>query len=63
MTDTAAANAVKLNLFIYLMTGRYKRASHFVSQRWLWLLNTDNIVAVGAAYLEADVRRYERIDM
>jgi hypothetical protein len=28
--------------FFFQMTGRYQRASHFVSQRRLWLLNTDN---------------------
>ncbi len=26
----------------FQMTGRYQRASHFVSRRWLRLLNTDN---------------------
>ncbi len=29
--------------FFFQMTRRYERASHFVSQRWLRLLNTDNI--------------------
>jgi hypothetical protein len=28
--------------FFFQMTRRYQRASHFVSRRWLWLLNADN---------------------
>jgi hypothetical protein len=31
--------------FFFQMTGRYQQASHFVSQRWLRLLNKDNIGA------------------
>jgi hypothetical protein len=30
-------------IFFFQMTGRYQRASHFVSRRWLRLLNTDNM--------------------
>jgi hypothetical protein len=28
--------------FFFQMTGRYQRGSHFISRRWLWLLNMDN---------------------
>jgi hypothetical protein len=28
--------------FYFKMTGRYQQASHFVPQRWLWLLNMNN---------------------
>jgi hypothetical protein len=31
--------------FYFQMTGRYQWASHFVSQRWLQLLNTNNKIS------------------
>ncbi len=35
----------RVDFFFFIqMTGRYQRASHFISRRWLRLLNTDNSV-------------------
>ncbi len=38
----ACARKKEMVFFFFQMTGRYQWASHFVSRRWLQLLNTDN---------------------